>query len=151
MEDYLPHLFVLVGVGILALLTYHAVRGAKSKSWPTTPGVLLKKGTREHISTDRQTGTVKWSSIHADVEYSYQVDGVEYTSKRATFSDMVVKPMSALNRLLDDFLKTDRITVYYNPKKPADSVLIPGASIWNFTPMLVGFGFMAGGVFVLLQ
>lgn len=151
MEEYLPHLFVLVGVGILALLTYFAVRAVKSASWPSTAGVLLKKGTREHISRDIQTDRVGWSSIHADVEYSYEVNGVEYISKRATFSDMVVKPMSALNALLEEYLASDRVTVYYNPQNPKDSVLLPGARIWNFTPMVTGFGFLGVGVFLLLQ
>jgi len=41
------------------------------------------------------------------------------------------------------------IMVYYDPMKPEDSVLVPGTSLYNFTPLITSFLFVAAGVFVL--
>lgn len=151
MEDYLPHIFITVGIAIISFLSYIAIRAVKSKSWKKTSGSLLNKGTRLAISRDVQTKEVDWKSIHIDVEYEYEVDGVKYISNRATFSDMVNKPMSSLNEILYEYLTTEKIVVYYNPKNHSDSVLIPGARVWNFTPMITGGLFIASGIFLLIQ
>ena len=151
MEDYLPHILIAIGTAIIASLSYIAMRAVKSRNWKKTSGFLLKKGTRLNISKDIQTNVVDWKSVHIDVEYEYEVDGVKYVSKRATFSDMVNKPMSSLNKILKEYLSTESVEVYYNPKNHSDSVLLPGARIWNFTPMITGCLFIAAGIFFLNQ
>ncbi|TCK02654.1 DUF3592 domain-containing protein [Marinobacterium mangrovicola] len=151
MEDYLPHILIAIGVAVIASLSYISIRAVKSNSWKKTPGFLLNKGTRLHISRDIQAKVVDWQSVHIDVEYEYEVDGVKYISKRATFSDMVNKPISSLNKILKEYLATENVVVYYNPKDHSDSVLFPGARIWNFAPMITGGIFIAAGIFLLNQ
>lgn len=149
MESYLPYFLIFIGVGLIIFLTSLILRATKSKSWEKTSGVLLDKGTRLHISRDIITKNIDWKSIHIDVQYEYEVDGKIYISKRVTFSDMVNKPMSCLNKLLNEYLSTNKIIVYYNPKNHGDSVLFPGATIWNFTPMITGVIFISVGIFLL--
>jgi len=152
-NEYIPHILIFIGTGIIAFLSFLAIRAAKSTSWNTAPGVLLKKGTKLIVSKDQgrfsvDKNTVNWKSLHIDVEYAYQVDGVEYVSKRVTFCDMVNKPISSLDKILNEYLASDKVTVYYNPLKHSDSVLLPGVKLWNFTPMITGLIFIASGVFI---
>lgn len=151
MEDYLPHAFITIGAAIIIALSYIAIRASKSTAWGKTSGILLDKGTRLHISKDIQTEAINWKSVHIDIEYEYKVDGVKYISKRATFSDIVNKPMSSLDSLLNEYLSSNNIVVYCNPKKHSDSVLLPGVRIWNFTPMVTGALFIGAGLFILNQ
>lgn len=151
MEDSLALLSIAIGVVIILFLTFISVNAAQSKSWLKTSGVLLNKGTRLHISKDIQANVVTWKSVHIDIEYEYEVEGKKYISKRATFSDMVNKPMSSLDSLINQYLTENSITVYYNPNKHSDSVLFPGVKIWNFTPMITGLAFIFGGLFFLIR
>lgn len=149
MAEYIPHILILAGMGIIAFLSFLAIRAARSSSWPAASGVLLRKGTQLHVSRDKETELVNWKSLHIDAEYAYQVEGVEYTSRRVTFCDMVNKPRSSLDNILDEYLTSEKVTVYYNPMKHSDSVLLPGVKIWNFTPMVTGLFSIALGVFFL--
>lgn len=151
MENYIPHGFIFAGIGIIAFLSFLAIRASRSSSWNAVPGVLLEKGTRLHVSRDIETGRMSWKSLHIDVEYSYEVEGAEYVSRRVTFSDMVNKPMSSLDGILNEYLASENVTVYYNPSKPSDSVLLPGVKLWNFTPMVTGLFSIAFGLFLLYQ
>ena len=151
MHDSLPYIFIAIGVVIILFLSYIAIRAIKSSQWQTTPGVLLKKGKKLVVSKDTRNRKVEWKTTQIDIEYEYEVNGEKYISKRATFSDMVNKPMSSLDELLNEYLTTSHIIVYYNPSKPSDSVLFPGVRIWNFTPMVSGVLFIATGVYLLSQ
>lgn len=153
MEAYIPYILIVVGAAILGYLVYIAFRASSSTSWPKTSGVLLSKGKQLHVSRDLTSHEkhVTWKSLHIDVEYEYEVDGVRYVSSRVTFSDMVNKPVSALDRVLDEYLSSDQVTVHYNPKDPSDSALHPGLRVWNFTPMITGILFIGAGVFLLYQ
>jgi hypothetical protein len=146
---FLPNILILIGILVLIVLGYFAFRGFVSRKWRTTKGVLLNKGTKLHISTDLDTTAITWKTVHIELLYEYQVAGETYRSSRATFSDMVNKPQSALDILLNEYAQHEYIVVYYNPTKHQDSVLFPGLSIWNFTPMLTGILFIAAGGYLL--
>ncbi len=146
--DYLPRILISIGIGIIILLTYAAIRGYKSKKWRSTKGILLDKGTQVHISKALDSNVITWKSTHIALQYEYEVAGETYRSTRATFSDMVNKPKSSLDLLLNEYAEHDYIVVYYNPANYQDSVLFPGISIWNITPMLSGVLFIAAGVYI---
>ncbi|WP_372761147.1 DUF3592 domain-containing protein [Pseudoalteromonas sp.] len=146
--DYLPRILISIGIGIIILLTYAAIRGYKSKKWRSTKGILLDKGTQVHISKALDSNVITWKSTHIALQYEYEVAGETYRSTRATFSDMVNKPKSSLDLLLNEYAEHDYIVVYYNPANYQDSVLFPGISIWNITPMLTGVLFIAAGVYI---
>lgn len=151
MEDYLPHIHITIGLIIIGALAILALKAARSKSWPSASGVILSKGKKVIDSKSSFHGTTNMKSTQVDMEYQYEVDGVKYVSKRATFSDLVNKPISALDNILSQYELEREIVVYYNPKKHSDSVLIPGVRVWNFTPMITGLFFIAGGFFFLYQ
>ena len=144
-------IFIIVGALILGFLSYIAIRAFKSKYWTLCNGTILESGTKLHVSGGAGTNERGWSSLHIKMEYEYIVEDVKYISKRVTFSDMVNKPYSSLDNLLNEYIENDHIQMYYNPTNHKDSVLVPGLSIWNFTPMITGFGFVGVGVFMLLR
>jgi hypothetical protein len=146
--EYLPKILISIGIGIIILLTFLAIRGYRSKKWRSTKGILIDKGTQVHISKALDSNAITWKSTHIALQYQYEVAGETYRSTRATFSDMVNKPKSALDLLLNEYAEHDYIVVYYNPANYQDSVLFPGISIWNITPMLTGLLFIAAGVYI---
>lgn len=143
--EYLPKVLIIIGGSILVLLSYFAIRGYRSKKWHSTKGILLDKGTKLHLSADLDSTAITWKTLHIKLLYEYEIAGETYRSTRATFSDMVNKPKPALDLLLNEYAQHDYIVIYYNPAKYQDSVLFPGVSVWNFTPMLTGLLFVAVG------
>jgi hypothetical protein len=145
-----PYIFIIVDALIIFALCIVAFKAFLTNGWAETNGVILKSGKVLRIS-ERITleETQSWKSLHIDMEYRYKVDGKEYCSTRVTFTDFVVKPESSLNKLLQEYIENKNIKVFYNPKKPEKSILVPGMSVFNFTPMITGALLMGVGFFIL--
>ena len=82
-------------------------------------------------------------------KYAYRVADRAYQGTRVTYSDGINKTMRALRRLQDRYQGKSRIRVYYNPQNPRQSVLVPGPSLFNFTPLITSTLFVLAGVFIL--
>ena len=80
--------------------------------------------------------------------YSYTVANRKYDGSRVTYSDGINKTMRALRKLQDKYQGKSQMQVYYNPKNPNQSVLVPGLSIFNFTPLITSALFILAGVFI---
>ena len=80
--------------------------------------------------------------------YRYNVDDTPYVGTRVTYSDGINKTMRALRTLQSKYQGATQIQVFYNPKKPSQSVLVPGLSIFNFTPLITSSLFVLVGVFM---
>ena len=142
--------FIVLGVGLMILLTHSIIKASASKDWPSVWGELQSSGIHSVTVKTRNAG--RKSAMGGDKVkclYSYVVDGQSYLSKRVTFSDYVVKTQSALNRILGQHENRSMVKVYYNPKKPGDSVLIPGVSIYNITPYVTAILFSGTGVAIV--
>ena len=153
MEDTLilviGNCFVLVGVLTGAFFCYRIYQAATSNGWPRVTGELHSTALREAVYRGRQPhgGPDEASAWVVDFRYSYTVAGQAYQGKRVTFSDGINKTMRALRKLQDKYRGKSEIQVYYNPNKPRQSVLVPGLSLYNFTPLITSSLFIAAGIF----
>ena len=144
--------FILVGVGVGIILFAKLFRAIRSKTWPTAEGKLESSDLRTVVYIGASENGGGWDSAKAivtDFRYTDTVDGKTYTGKRVTFSDFANKTGFSLKKLQETYRGQSNIRVHYNPNDPEQSVLIPGAAIYNFTPLITAFLFIAAGTFML--
>jgi hypothetical protein len=142
--------FVLVGIATGAFFCYRILQAVASERWPFVLGELESTDLREAVYRGREVGggPDEASAWVVDFRYSYAVADKKYRGKRVTYSDGINKTMGVLRRLQDRYRGKSQIQVYYNPNNPKQSVLVPGLSIFNFTPLITSALFVAAGVFI---
>jgi hypothetical protein len=140
-------LFLLLGVGALALALIGYLRGRTAANWPTAAGVVT--GTRIEESASGRGGFV----YKPVVLYRYEVSGVEYQGSRIRFQEeRTVSSHSAAEKLLQSYAVSSPVRVRYNPRKPQESVLEPGSSvIWFLFGLVVAFLLIALGALGVSQ
>ncbi len=119
----------------LAWLVFGAIgfhKAVVSQGWPVTDGTVVS------AQVVRPSG--KSTKYIAEIGYSYQVNGKEYTSKNfkatsARGTSGWAKELVALHPV------GSMVSVHYNPDKPADAVIEPGLQSDNYwmtlAPLLV--------------
>ncbi|MEL7477146.1 MAG: DUF3592 domain-containing protein [Cyanobacteria bacterium J06555_12] len=142
--------FILVGVSTGAFFCYRITQAAISNRWPFVIGELESSDLREAVYRGRQVdGSADQASAWVvNFSYSYAVADKKYQGSRVTFSDGINKTMRSLRKLQEKYQGNSRIQVYYDPKNHNQSVLVPGLSLFNFTPLITSALFILAGVFV---
>ncbi len=102
---------------------YQHVQGNNSNDWPSTQGIIL-------ISEWKRTTN---GPHKAHIEYEYIVDNTSYQSDFIHFAEF--NPTN----LAYKFKEGKEVLVYYNPEKPSEAVLIPGASVKSIL-LFIGMG-----------
>lgn len=143
--------FSTIGIVAAILIGSKILKAVASKSWPTVRGQVTSTDLRTvRYSGHDYDGTADSAqAVVTDFAYDYKVSGESYTGKRVSFSDFVNKTGGALQALQQEFREQAEVDVHYNPRNPADSVLKPGAGIYNFTPLITAGLFLAAGIFLL--
>lgn len=143
--------FTAIGVVAGMLIGAKIAKAIASKSWPTVRGQVTSTDLRtvQYSGRDHDGTTDSAQAVVTDFAYDYAVGGKAYTGKRVTFSDFVNKTGGSLQALQQELREQVEVDVHYNPKSPADSVLKPGAGIYNFTPLITAGLFIAAGIGLL--
>lgn len=111
-----------IGFGFLAYGAYVLNRHSIANSWPTVEGKLVTLVYGLDFEVGRYT---KFQYRFPKPTYEYQVDGVQYLGNKVNHDIKstwiaVEKP----NQQPDFYCKVDGLlTVHYNPKNPAKSIL----------------------------
>ena len=144
--------FILVGLATGALFCLRIYQAVRSKHWPFVIGELESSDLKEMIYRGRDAGggPDQASAWVVDFAYRYSVADRQYQGKRVTYSDGINKTMRALRKLQDKYQGKAQVRVHYNPKNPRQSLLVPGLSIFNFTPLITSSLFILAGVFILI-
>jgi len=88
------------------------------KRFVTTEGEVLASKVKRHEG-DSDSGP----TYEALVKYRYTVDGSEYTSMRYSYGSMASSDRSHAAAVVKAHPKGRRVTVWYDPRKPAEAVL----------------------------
>jgi hypothetical protein len=113
-------------------------RDRLSLQWPHVSGTIVQ-------SQSVYRPSARYTFYSADVDYVYRVDGRNYGGNRIKLWD---PKLERENSILDSFVAAHpagtTADVYYDPKQPERSVLIPGADesgntfyTWNGTILTV--------------
>jgi len=142
--------FVLVGVATAVFFIYRIYQGVTSSSWPFVIGELESADLKEVIFKGREVegGVDSASAWVVNFRYSYSVADRKHAGSRVTYSDGINKTSRALRKLQEKYQGKSLIQVYYNPDRPKQSVLVPGLSIFNFTPVITSALFILAGLFI---
>lgn len=127
------------------------LRARASLGWPHTAGRMRHEGPYEGSVTSEQTPNL---SLFASPRFSYVVDGREYDSGHSEPGIMMILGL----RNDSEFRKLpqgQRVEVFYDPGKPEEAVLKPGASVRHYVEFaLAWLGFavlLAFGLFIWLR
>jgi hypothetical protein len=117
-------LYVLVAGLVIYVVVQQAREMGDAREWPTTEGVI----TTSRIASSHQTSTEKgWREnryeYEVQVQYSYNVDGVSYSSNRLRIRPSKYSSESTARRELKEYPPGQRVRVYYNPQEPERSLL----------------------------
>ena len=142
--------FLLVGLVTAALLLLKIRKALACRNWPSVYGELLSSELRLVVyrGVDGDSIADQASALVVDFRYRYQVEGEAYTGERVTFSDGVNKRSGTLRKLQQCYAGKKSVTVFYNPQRPHESVLVPGVSLYNFTPLITSSLFIAVAIFM---
>ncbi len=119
MAEYfvLPIVFVLVGLGCFAWTSVQALRSIRARRWATATATI-----RAHeIEEFKEKRDQLYEPDALKVRYLYEVDGRLYTSERLFFGDHRVKANAAY--YAGYLAAGDHVTIHYDPKDPAESVI----------------------------
>ncbi len=115
---------------------------ARTSSWPSVEGTIT------HSSLQRAG---KGSIVV--VKYRYAVNNINYEGDRLVAVGDSGFLLRSQQEVSDQFAESSRAPVYYDPREPSSSVLIPGVpgGQWLYSvifgAMSIGFGFAAWGCF----
>ena len=131
--------FSILVIASLSKLIYASpslVQACITTSWPSTEGkIIWSELTREemvglHASESKTQGTRISASNYdvymPDIEYEYVINGEVYRSSKLYIYTTTYRTESKAQSILVKYPKQRKVTVYYNPNKPAISVLEPG-------------------------
>jgi hypothetical protein len=104
----------LIAPGMLIHAFHMRSRVGASQSWPSVTGRI----TRSKIEKGKENDHI------LALEYGYSVNGVPYTGKRVGFGASWNVPEKLAETESGRYRPDTAVTVYFNPKKPSDAVLL---------------------------
>ncbi|HUR82054.1 MAG TPA: DUF3592 domain-containing protein [Thermoanaerobaculia bacterium] len=122
--------------GIVAL-----VRGARSRAWPVTQGIVRAARVIEKLNSEADPVR------RQELEYSYVVDGKKYRGSRIRFGLPAFVMWSA--QLTRTFRVGEEVPVFHSPASPAVSTLQAGVSAFALVPIAAGATILWAGVQLL--
>jgi len=138
-------LFILVGFIALGAGGWMMLKSIRTEHWPVTDGTIQTAKMSNHESSDEHGSHTTYS---ADVTYSYQVGGANFSGKKIAIGQMsssVAYAQSVLNR----YPVGQKVSVHYSPDDPAEAVLETGIHGGAWICLGVGTMFVLFGVLFL--
>lgn len=133
-------LFLSVGVLSVGLAIRNLLKGSASRRWPQVQGRILRALVL--VQTESEGG----DSYTPQVEYEYTVEGIEYRGKRLRYGQTTGSwGRKQAKRTIGRFTVGGPAPVWFNPRKPADSVLVRGTSWGNLAILFAGLVFVGAG------
>ena len=135
-------IFVIMLV-MCGVASWYLSRALACRNWPSTTGLIVSAERVKHTSQGprRQPGSITYE---AKLSYSYTVNGVPYEGRRVSFSDFAGTSGSsqAASARLARYSPGRPVTVYYQPRNPAVSVLETQVR-WPSIVFPIGFALLA--------
>lgn len=128
-------IIVLVILGpIITWSGYRLIKKSNSvKSWHQTEVVLTKKGAKY----TSQSTTSRSAKYELDVEYTFTIEGRDYTSNSYSHVTVLATEKATLKKAKK---LPQRMTAYINPEKPEESYLVAPSMILAY--IITGIGLL---------
>jgi hypothetical protein len=126
--------------GLLALaLAMRDLWGAwDSRCWPATEGEIVHSKVQRfsRLSGYREGPTWTWQ-----IQYEYTLNGVRYEGRRAYYGGEPT--LGVARNIVARFPAGAAVKVYYYPKQPGTSVLIPGFNRYTYGGLILALLFFS--------
>ena len=114
-------LLVAAGIWFIIAFFLEKIRAHAYAAYPTTDGVITSL---EMVERKGITRTTTWTP---KVVFTYKIGDQFFSGNRLTFTRVVVEEKTAV-KIRELFAAGNPVKVFYNPRKPTDSVLNPGGA-----------------------
>jgi hypothetical protein len=129
--------FVACVLLFLVAVVVKLVEARRMARWPRTMGRITKS--EQGFALTRTSGeNIPRNERVANIAYTFEVDGREYTGHRFTLAERV--PEDEVGEILARYPKGKLVPVFYNPTDPEDSTLerdVPKGALLGCLAMLV--------------
>jgi hypothetical protein len=139
----------LFGLVFLAIGLFMFIRGLwlfrasrASRSWPSVQGQVIAAMVEKRVDTDEDGSTTRYMPRTV---YSYSVQGQQYTCDKVAIGSTPWYNTYAKAQSKLAYEAGQKVTVSYNPEKPAKAVLEPGSSRGVWSSLIIGAGFIIFG------
>ncbi len=137
---FLPFGFWVTVIGLItAYLLFRLIRIFFYKK---TEGVIVRSEVK------KVENQISYDAYYPLVEYEYQVDGKTYRSNKIFLTNLE-SDYNTIKKIVDKFPVGKKITIYYNPFKPEDSLLKRNYHTGMFIQTLVFFGMLSVFLYTL--
>jgi len=130
---------VLLAVGVILtiLMPISISKGRKSKTWPTTEATVVSTEVEEKHEYDEDGD--KHVYYYPRIHYDYRVEGQFYNGFKYKLLEVSMSKRKAYE-FVSNFMAGDKLTAYYDPENPAESVLQPGEQKYLYVFFVIGIG-----------
>jgi len=129
-------IFLLVGLGLTYWGWIILQNARASASWPAAEGKITISGVSHSTDSDGA------DSYSPEITYTYTVNNVSQTNKTIKFGENSYSSRKKAEGIANSYPVGKNVTVYYDPEKPARSVLEPGVSAGSYIVIGIGVFFI---------
>lgn len=125
-------IFLLAGLGFLAIFAVPAWRNLEARSWTEVPCEVLESRVETHAGDDGDTYTVA-------VRYRYHVDGRDHVSDRYDFFPGSTSGYDGKAGIVERLPAGTRTVCYVDPDDPSEAVLerrFTAEYLWGLLPLV---------------
>ena len=141
---YAGVMFTILGLLILPLSIGAYKDAEASVNWPTVPGQVQHSYIHDGAWIGRTTGSR--THYQPNVEYTYSIAGVDYTSDQVSFTEHSGSTdRSWAEDIVTRYPAGAEVTVYYKPTDHGFAVLDPGIDPDNHAMILIAIICLVGG------
>lgn len=144
MPILLAEILIFFGVIGTVVSVRNVIKGMKAKNWPTASGTVVDSQITVSYSDDGDP------LYGAEVNYRFNVEGMEFNSNRRTFADSNSNDKGRAEIITSIYAPGTPVQVYYSPDNPDDSVLETGTNSNMFVALIITLGLVGIGVAGLL-
>jgi hypothetical protein len=144
-------LFILFGFITITFYNANIEKGKESEAWYEAIGTITSSYLKTDISYDPDDYPI--TTYSPNIEYLYNVDGVNYTGIRVTYKIVSTTDLQWAEGKVNEYFVGKTVSVYYNPNNPSESVLEKGYSTPPFFLTMMGYIFIFIGticIFVMI-
>lgn len=142
MKTILLTLLCLLGGPYLSYRnTSNLMTSMRAKSWPTTEGIVSS------VNVEQSSGRRGQLSFRPVIKYGYTVTGLPYGGQRIDFGDESTSSVDEAMATVAGYHEGQSVTVHYDSKNPANSVLETGNTGSSWFGLLLGLVMTAMGVY----
>lgn len=126
----------IAGCAIIYSSINWIIKARQSLKWDEAEGIIIDSRVIEHSMGSSDVG--RSVSYKALIKYTYNVNGVQYSSERVFWGESLQRSRKAPSKqLILRFPKGEKVIVFFCPSNPKQSVLIHGYYNDNVTMSLV--------------